>query len=128
MNNPRVAMRPIIETEKAAESEMEQFQNGVLRPIVKMQNDHILYVYQRFLRKRKVPFQSMSKQQRLDWIGNSLSKDNRLRGIMLGMVMGHFTLSEMEFFHTHESEVRRRITNLLTERVRSQVKHFVDQV
>ena len=55
-------------------------------------------------------------------IEQSVSKDNRLRGLLLGMVIGHFTEEEFQQFVDMEGEVRRRITNLITQRLQSQMK------
>lgn len=125
MTANRILIRPKVQVEKPAHTEMETFQNDVLRPILKMQNDLIVDIYHHFLLKRKVPFEGMSIQKRKEWIANSLSKDNRLRGIMLGSVVGHFTKEEWKFFAKEEGEVRRRITSLITERLHSQMKKFV---
>lgn len=122
METSRKALRPQIAIDKEAQHPMEQFQNDVLRPILKMQNDLILSIYRHFLHKRKVPFNGMSREKRDQWIRSSMSKDNRLRGIMLGLIVGQFVEDELDFFLTHESEVRRRITELMTQRLQSQVK------
>jgi hypothetical protein len=122
METSRKDLRPQIAIDKEAFHPMEQFQNDVLRPILKMQNDLILSIYRHFLHKRKVPFNGMSSQKRDEWIRSSMSKDNRLRGIMLGLVVGQFVEDELDFFLAHESEVRRRITKLMTQRLQSQVK------
>lgn len=124
-SHPRVALRPTVPTEKAALSPAEQFQNDTLRPIIKMQNDLILSIYKHFLRKRKVRFEGMSIEGRRQWIEKSVSKDNRLRGILLGMVIGQFTEEELSRFIAMESEIRRRITNLIAQRLQSQMKDLL---
>lgn len=120
--DPRLSIRPEVSTEPKTESAAEQFQNDTLRPILKMQNDHILELYKHFLVKRKVKFAGMSIPQRSQWIADSVRKDNRLRGILLGIVIGQFTKEELVQFIEMESELRRRITNLITQRVQSQMK------
>ncbi|MEO0338396.1 MAG: hypothetical protein AAF242_04205 [Bacteroidota bacterium] len=120
--DPRVTIRPEVSTAKTATSEAEQFQNQVLRPIIKMQNDLLVNIYRHFLLKRKVKFSGMSVEARTKWIEQSVSKDNRLRGLLLGMVIGHFTQEEFQQFLDMEGEVRRRITNLITQRLQSQMK------
>lgn len=119
---PRVAIRPIIPNISPAQSPAEQFQNQTLRPIIKMQNELILHLYRHFLLKRKVKFDGMSIEQRKDWILKSISKDNRLRGILLGMIMGQFTEEELAVFIENEGEARRRIFDLIVQRLQSQMK------
>lgn len=120
MQNPKQAIRPTIITEREAQGKAEKFQNNVLRPILKMQNELLLAIYKHYLRKRRVKYEGMSKEQRLAWIAQSLQKDNRLRGILLGTVIGHFTIEEWEGYQTDESELKRRIINLMTQRLQSQ--------
>lgn len=120
--SPRLALRPLIPNLAPAQSPAEQFQNDTLRPIIKMQNDLIVQLYRHFLQKRKVKFDGMSIEQRKNWISKSISKDNRLRGILLGMVVGQFTDSELSIFIDMEGEARRRIFDLLTQRLQSQMK------
>ncbi|MEL7117987.1 MAG: glyoxalase [Bacteroidota bacterium] len=125
MTANRLSIRPKIVVEKEASTAMETFQNDVLRPIVKMQNDLLIDIYKHFLRKRKVPFDGMSIKKREQWIAQSLTKDNRLRGIMLGAIIGHFTAEEWSYFQAEESEARRRITSLITQRLQSQQKQLL---
>ncbi len=125
MDEQRKAIRPEIHTMVEPENPAEKFQNEVLRPIMKMQNDLIVAIFRHFLRKRKVPFNGKSIEERKQWIAHSLSKDNRLRGMLLGAIIGHFTLEEYTFYLEQEGEMRRRITNLLTERLRSQMKELL---
>ncbi len=125
MTANRILIRPKVQVEKPAQTEMESFQNDVLRPILKMQNDLIVDIYHHFLLKRKVPFEGMSIEKRQAWIANSLSKDNRLRGILLGSIVGHFTKEEWAFYAKQEGEVRRRITSLITQRLQEQMKKLL---
>ena len=120
--DPRVSIRPLVPTEPNTESIAEQFQNDTLRPILKMQNELLIEMYRHFLLKRKVKFQGMSLPQRSKWIAESLSKDNRLRGILLGMIIGQFTADELNQFIEMEGELRRRIISLITQRLQSQMK------
>jgi hypothetical protein len=101
---------------------IEQFQNDTLRPVLKMLNDHLVALYRHFLLKRKVPFAALSKEKKMNWIADSLCKDNRLRGLVIGMVAGHFTLENVPFYLQEEGEINRRIINLATQRLQSQME------
>lgn len=125
MNDPRKAIRPEVITEKEPISAPEKFQNEVLRPIIKMQNDLLVAIFRHFMDKRKVKLNGMSVEKRADWIAHSLRKDNRLRGMMLGAVIGQFTIEEYERYLHDEGEIRRRITNLLSERLQDQAKRLI---
>ena len=124
-DDARKQIRPAITLEKEPATAAEKFQNETLRPILKMQNELLLAIYRHFLARRKVRLAAKSKQDRLDWIAHSLTKDNRLRGMMLGAVIGHFTTAEWEYYQANEGEMRRRITSLLTQRLQDQVELLV---
>ena len=117
----RLSIRPTINTTYEAENPNEQFQNKTLRPILKMQNDLICRMYLHYMEKRKVPFYQMSTQKRFEQIAHSVSKDNRLRGLLFGMVVGMFTLVEMDYYRQYEGEINRRITSLVIQRLESQL-------
>ncbi len=127
MADARQSIRPRIATEGTAVSEAERFQNAVLRPILKMQNELLIAVFRHFLEKRKIPFQRFSQQQRHEHIAHALRKDNRLRGLALGTVIGHFTPDEYAAFLTDEAELSRRITDMMVQRLQDQAERLLPE-
>lgn len=124
MEDLKKTIRPAIVTEKVAETGSEQFQNEVLRPILKLQNDLLLEIVKHFLQKRKVKWESLSKPARLDWIAHSLRNDLRMRSLLLGAIIGHFTVVEWQVFQLDEAELTRRITEMMTKRLQDQIVYF----
>ena len=120
--DPRLSLRPTISISKTAKTPAEKFQNETLRPIIKMQNELILPLYKHFLTKRKVKFNEISLEARRKWIEQSMTKDHRLRSLLLGMVIGQFTETELAGFIKMEGEIRKRIINLITQRLQTQMK------
>lgn len=125
MEDPKKSIRPIILTDKEPTSGPEKFQNEVLRPILKLQNDLLLEIFRHFMHKRRVQLNGMSREKRAAWIAHSLSNDNRLRGLLLGAVIGQFTMEEWSQYLIDEGENRRRIANLLTQRLQDQAGQLV---
>lgn len=117
----RLALRPDLPNLSPAQSPAEQFQNETLRPILKLQNELIIQLFRHFLQKRKVNLQSLPPEQRNKWIANSIRKDNRLRNLLLGLVIGQFTPQELATFFAIETEARRRTFDLLIQRLQSQM-------
>ena len=99
----------------------EAFQNETLRPVAKLQNDLLVSALGLFLRKRKVDMRQTAAKQRFEKIKELVARDNRLRGLLFGIIVGQFTTTEMAYYLAHESEVNRRLTNLLTERLTESV-------
>ncbi len=110
-------MRPTIPT-LPTDSPEEAFQNTTLRPILKQQHELLVVVMRHYLEKRKVRLESIPAAQRFEKIKELVTRDNRLRGLLFGMVVGHFTPEEVGYYVENEGGVNRRITNLLVERLR----------
>lgn len=119
MNNTdeqRLALRPDLSLEPAAAAE-EQFQNNTLRPIMKLQAPSLHAILRMFLTKRKVKIYEVPAAQKIAKVKELVTRDNRLRGLLFGIALGQFTEEEMAYYVAHESEVNRRMTNLLVERL-----------
>jgi|AntRauTorckE5430_2_1112549.scaffolds.fasta_scaffold00335_9 hypothetical protein len=119
MTDPsRLALRPTLDLVPAT-SPAEQFQNDTLRPLMKLQHDHLLAVFRSFLTKRKVKLDQLPATDRFAKIKELVTRDNRLRGLLFGVVIGMLTTDELTYYLANESEANRRITNLTVERMTS---------
>ncbi|MEM8526792.1 MAG: glyoxalase [Bacteroidota bacterium] len=106
-----------IDTDAAVTPE-EQFQNEILRPILKFQNDLLLQIYKHYLEQRKGQYYKLPNVKEKDaYIQHSIQKDGKLRELLVGMVIGHFTQEEYATFLANEKSIRRRILSLLVQRV-----------
>ena len=114
--DPRLTLRPHISTAPAASPD-EAFQNETLRPVAKLQHDLLLAVFTLYLGKRKVRMDQIASKQRFAKVKELVARDNRLRGLLFGIIVGQFTSGEIDYYVSHEREVNRRLTNLLTERL-----------
>ncbi|WP_432670870.1 glyoxalase [Flavobacterium sp. SM2513] len=103
-------------------SDEEFFQNETLRPIMKLQNDLLVAVFQRYTVLSKVKFTEFSNEKKLDFIENTIKKDTKFRNTLKGIVIGFFTLEEYNRYRVNSSALGKRITNLLIERLQSQVQ------
>jgi hypothetical protein len=112
MSRPHVPTLP-------TDSPEEAFQNDTLRPILKQQDELLRTIFRHYLVKRKVKPDQLPAAKRSEKIKELVTRDNRLRGLLFGIVVGHFTLDEVAYYVDNESGVNRRITNLLVERITS---------
>ncbi len=117
--------RPNITTAPTVPGSPEYFQNHTLRPILKQQNELLLDLFGHFLQKRKVDLVKLPRAHRRERIAQLLAKDNRLRGLLFGLVVGQFTSEELQIYLAQESMMNRRLTGLLTERLFSQLDHLL---
>jgi hypothetical protein len=106
----------------AETSAEEFFQNETLRPITKLQNDLLLAVFQNYMAKSKIDFRQYSTQKKMDFIESTIKKDIKFQNILRGIVIGFFTLEEYNRYQDNAAALHKRITNLLVERIKSQVQ------
>ena len=115
-----IKLRPLIATETGREGDVENFQNQTLRPILKLQNDLLVRVFGQYLQKRKTRAGSAVPLPG-NFIKGIIQKDAAIRHLLVGLVVGHFTLAEWEFFARHEAELTRRTANLIVQRLQDQI-------
>lgn len=102
----------------------EQFQNQVMRPILKVQNDLFLDVFRNYVAKYKNDFYSYPAERKLQYIENSIQKDIKFRNSLKGMVIALFTIAEYDQYIKNSSQLNKRMMNMLIERLKSQVQLF----
>lgn len=100
----------------------EQFQNEVLRPILKLQNELIILSFQNYLRVNKINFNSFTVDKKVALIENSIHKDSKLREILKGIIIGLFTSKEYSLYAANTSNFNKRIISMLIERLQSQIQ------
>lgn len=106
-------------TEQSSSDEV--FQNTVLRPILKLQNDLLIASLNNHLSKSKIDFNSFSIEKKLATLENLILKDIKFRHVLKGMIIGLFTLEEYRIYLQNSSSINKRIMAMLLERLKSQV-------
>ncbi len=122
MDFNKISIRPIITFEKEAESEFEKFQNEVLRPVLKLQNDLLFEIFKIYADKRKGSFYKISEKEQMIYIDQCVRKDMKFKHYLEGIVTGMFTLEEYARFMENEEELTKRIINLLVQRLQNQFR------
>jgi hypothetical protein len=102
----------------------ELFQNQVLRPILKLQNDLFVAAFINHLAKNRIDFSSFSVEKKLTTIENAVQKDIKFRNALKGMIIGLFTTEEYAQYIKNSSSLNKRMMGMLIERLKSQVQLF----
>lgn len=102
----------------------ELFQNEVLRPILKLQNDLFVASFMNHLTKNKIDFNTHSIEKKLVIIENAIQKDIKFRNALKGMIIGLFTTVEYSIYKKNSSSLNKRMMGMLIERLKSQVQLF----
>lgn len=122
-----LAVRPIIASAKIYDSmsSEELFQNKTLRPVVKMQHDLLIAVFNNYISKRKNVFYELSLERQLSYIDNTIHKDTKFRNSVKGMIIGQFTVEEYTLYIENSSALNKRIMNIVKERLINSVQLFI---
>jgi hypothetical protein len=102
----------------------ELFQNEVLRPILKLQNDLFVASFINHLTKNKIDFSTNSIEKKCTIIENAIQKDIKFRNALKGMIVGLFTTDEYSLYIKNSSNLNKRMMSMLMERLKSQVQLF----
>lgn len=101
--------------------DIEVFQNKVLRPILKLQNIIFVSVFLDELRRKKQDFTTFNSEDKHKAIQRHLNTNSSLKQRFLGIVMGLFTNTEMDFYQRHMSAINKRIFSMLKIRLEDQL-------
>lgn len=111
-------LRPVIKTANAlSTTEIERFQNEVLRPIIKYQHDWLITWTAGLSQWKMLCSFNGKKEDFLIRINDFFSKQQDKKGIIIGAVTGLLTIEEMAFYHSHEKEVNKRIIQMVVQRL-----------
>ncbi len=129
-SNKLLRIRPEIPSARVTEEmgNEEIFQNGTLRPIIKLQNPLLVAAFRNYIAKHKDSFYQLSLEKRLEYIGNAVHRDIKFRNSLKGMVIGQFTLEEYENYINNSSALNKRMMNMVIERLKDQIQLFEEEV
>ena len=113
------SLRPEIFSEPTTWTEIETFQNEVLRPILKYQHDLILCLTQQEKLFQKQMTNISSIAQKRDIIKRFFLLQQNYKYFLIGQICGLMTTNEFEFYLKAKKELDKRITNMLAGRILS---------
>lgn len=113
---------PTLGQNTSQSSEEEVFQNVTLRPVLKLQNDLIVLVFQNYVNQIKLPFKDFTVEKKMSSIATIISKDIQLQNTLKGIVIGLFTTEEYHYYSKTISNSNKRIKAMLIERLQSQLQ------
>lgn len=118
-----VLLRPKVNINKniSYKNDIEKFQNIVLRPILKFQNDLLLELFIFEFEKTKTKFDLINNEQKIKLIINNLKYNNKLKQILLGTIIGMFSNKNITFYKTNYSKINKRIFSMLNDRLIDQL-------
>lgn len=119
-----INLRPKLQLDTNPNGQLESFQNNILRPILKFQNDLLveyLHTHPQFIpQSSKINKQDPKSYAQV--ISKFVKSNNAFRHKLYGMVCGLMTVEEYKIYLHDASEYNRRIVTMYIQRVLSQVK------
>jgi len=98
-------------------TDVEKFQNDVIRPILKYQHDVIVgYAISKAV-DRNSKFTNLTAIEKERYLDKVTLKDSKIKQALNGMVIGLMTIEEMNKYLAIESEYKRRINTMIRERI-----------
>lgn len=114
-------VRPQIDADTQDTLPEELFQNQTLRPILKLQNELLVALFQSYLAEKHIPFDTLNAFKQRITIENAIKKDLPIRHTLLGCIMGLLTKTEYETFLANRLPYNKRLTALIIQRLNSQL-------
>ncbi len=100
-------------------SHLEQFQNDKLRPILKLQHEIVLALFQSNLFRNKVLFAELKVEEKRSKLDQLFQKNLSFKNQSIGAVIGMLTLDEYTVYTKDTSAHNRRIITMLKQRIMS---------
>lgn len=126
--NPRdkhlINQRPEISSAKIVEatSSFEAFQNQVIRPILKFQNELLIEVFLSRIKTKNQDLSALSFTEKQEIIKAQFKTNTTLKQMLLGCVIGLLTTEEFNYYNFNTSNINKRIFSMLKERLFDQWK------
>ena len=116
-----IKLRPKIEAiqQDLNTSDLEQFQNETLRPILKLQHDILLALFQSSVSRNKVQFAKLKVEEKETKLDQLFQKDLSFKNQSMGVVIGMLTIEEYVIYTEDTSAYNRRIATMLKQRIMS---------
>ena len=116
---PKKQIRPTIHSIIISDniSDMEWFQNEVLRPIIKLQHELIICCFQHYLKKHKIFLEELDFAKKTNLIHNLLKSDTQLKKELRGFIIGLFTIEEYKEYIKMYSELNKRVNNMILQKL-----------
>lgn len=116
-------IRPDLQLSTDVSQTFEFFQNEVIRPILKFQNDLFLISFResKQFQQQMARVDSTNKLHLEKGLADFLNSNNAFKNRMYGYVLGLMTCAEFQEYLKDESEYNRRIRAMLVKRVFGQL-------
>lgn len=118
-------IRPEVENLPKKLSEVDMFQERTIKPIIRLQNDLIIFGFKTFLNKSSSNFSSLSTAHQKTFITDRLKSDPALKNSFINYIVALFGMEELRFYTKNRLEIRKRIIELSINLLEEQLDKIV---
>ena len=115
--------RPIVNIDNKPEIHLENelFQNEVLRPVLKMQHEITLKLFNVHIKNLGIIWNDLKKSKKTQCVENQLSKNIQFKNLVIGIVVGQFNELELDKYLLNSREYNKRILQMTIQRIISTI-------
>ena len=115
--------RPIVNFDNKPEIHLENelFQNEVLRPVLKMQHDITLKLFNVHIKNLGIIWNDLKKSKKTQCVENQLSKNIQFKNLIIGIVVGQFNELELDKYLINSRDYNKRILQMTIQRIVSTI-------
>lgn len=99
--------------------ELEKFQNLTLRPIIKSLNDLLLNYFQNYATLKRFDIANVTAIEKDKFITAAFLNDNQFKNEVKGIIIGHFSIEEYNFYKKNAKHFNKRILSIVKQRILS---------
>jgi len=116
-DNELLELRPLVAVELNGEKkEDEQFMHDTLRPILKQNHDKINAIIKASKHFNKNELIQKPISERHLFLKNLMNKNGALKNLLIGINIGFFTSEEMKYYLENQTELNKRISEMVVVR------------
>lgn len=113
-------MRPILNITNAVnKTEVEEFQNATLRPILKLCNDELIKEFNAYRLKNCAQFEQLQDEDKIKLIFELLKKKVKLFDVLNTYILNELRADESKFYLKHKKELNKRLKEMMGQRLAS---------
>lgn len=113
------SIRPVIVEHEVAEITIDQFQNGTLESILKLQDSIVFAQFKQYINKFKPIFKAYNQKSQRSYIRDVLIQDPRIRNSLIATFVSVMTLEEYSFYCANKIVANELIVKMLTARLQA---------
>ena len=77
-----------------------------------------------YVEKRKIDFTSLSEEKKKNKIKSIFDKDINFKNLILGLIVGHFSVDEYLYYTQNPSEFNKRVLQMIIQRLQNSISEF----